>query len=314
MLMDRTATAPSPTVLPGIEHSASAEFIFAIFAVFGSAAGTGLALFYAARDGLPIFYFALLVSFLLLTAIGVTGGLHRLFTHRSYKSKRGLALFLALAGTAAGQGFFLRWVYEHRLHHRRTDVPGDPHTPYFDGDRALGAAAGLLHSHLGWLFKPRPPIERDAILDLVSDPLWLLIDRWTVAITALGLLLPGLAGLAYASTWHGFVLGVLWGGLVRMFTMYHITWSVNSICHFFGGRTSGQTHRATNHALIGWLALGEGWHSNHHEAPASARHGGPGQIDLTYLFLLAMRRLGLVWDLRLPKPHASAAAPVHTLN
>ena len=119
MHADRAASALSPAekvplprqalAIAG-QHSAAAEFIFAIFAVIGTGAGTALALFYAAHEGVATFYVALYVSFLLVTAIGVTGGLHRLFTHRSFKSNRGLAIFLAIAGTAAGQGFFLRWV------------------------------------------------------------------------------------------------------------------------------------------------------------------------------------------------------------
>jgi stearoyl-CoA desaturase (delta-9 desaturase) len=158
-----------------------------------------------------------------------------------------------------------------------------------------------VHSHIGWLFKPRPPIDRNTILDLATDPLWVAMDRLSPLITFGGLLLAGLFGALYEHTAYGFVRGMLWGGFVRMFALYHITWAVNSVCHFFGGRIAGQTHRATNHALFGILALGEGWHANHHEAPAAARHGGPGQLDLTYLFLLAMRRAGWVWDLRMPK-------------
>lgn len=299
MHADRVARAHL-SVVPG-QHSAAAEFIYAIFAVFGSGAATALAIVLATRNGLPLFYVGLAVTFLLLTAIGVTGGLHRLFTHRSYKSKRWLAVTLAIAGTASGQGFFLRWIYEHRVHHRGTDLPGDPHSPYFDGERRLSKFAGLLHSHIGWLFKPRPDIDRNTILDLANDPVWVAIDKFSPLITALSLLLAGLLGMLYEATPYGFLLGVLWGGFVRMFVMYHITWAVNSVCHMFGARVAGQAHNATNQMLIGLLALGEGWHANHHEAPASARHGGPGQLDVTYLFLLAMRKLGWVWDLRLPK-------------
>jgi stearoyl-CoA desaturase (Delta-9 desaturase) len=284
-----------------LQHSAAAELIYTFFAVFGTGAGTVYALYLAARDGLSPFYLGLLIAFDLITAFGVTAGLHRLFSHRSYKSTRWMAVLLSIAGTASGQGFFFRWIYEHRVHHRTTDQPGDPHSPYYCGERRLGMVEGLLHSHVLWLFRPRQDIERKIVLDLADDPVWIAIDRWSPVITVVGVLLAGLFGYLYERSAHGFLLGVLWGGFVRMFVIYQVTWSVNSIGHSFGTRIAAKGHKATNNALLGWIALGDGWHANHHDDPSAARHGGPGQSDTTYLLLCAAKRCGWVWDMRMPK-------------
>ena len=89
----------------------------------------------------------------------------------------------------------------------------------------------------------------------------------------MSLAIPALAGFLATGTLAGAAGGLLWGGLVRIFFVHHITWSVNSVCHFLGSRRFDTDDRSTN---VFWLALpslGESWHHNHHAFPRSAVHG-----------------------------------------
>lgn len=289
-----------------VEHSVHAEWAYSIFAVFGTGAGTLFAVDHALRRGVDVFFPLLCLGLLLLNAVCVTGGLHRGLAHGGYRAHPWLRRGMLAVAVSAGQGFPIRWVFEHRLHHRRADQPGDPHSPYFDGTRPLGFAHGILHAHVLWLFKPRPVIDPRAVRDLLRDPTVVWLDRHAPWITLVGLLVPGVLALGREATLEAFGAGVLWGGLVRLFLLYHISWSVNSLCHR-GGRSQGALV-ARNRPLFGLLAAGEGWHQNHHQFPASARHGfGRTQPDLTWWVLSRLARLGLVWDLKLP--HAPPQEP-----
>src|SRR5262249_61847088 len=117
----------------------------------------------------------------------------------------------------------------------------------------------------------------------------------------------GVGGLV-AGTWAGALLGLLWGGLARTFLVHHVTWSVNSVCHLWGRRPFPSGDHSRNNFLLGVLALGEGWHNNHHAFPSSARHGLRWwEIDASYWVIRGLARLGLAWDVKLPANKARAA-------
>ncbi len=235
----------------------------------------------------------------LLTGLGVTVGFHRLFTHRSFKTYPAVRGVLAVLGSAAIEGPIISWVADHRKHHAFSDKDGDPHSPHVDHGVGLrGALRGLAHAHLGWLFihTERGSRERYAP-DLIADPVVEFVDR-TFFVWAIG----GLAaafGLGYAigGTWRAGLTGLLWGGAVRMLVLHHMTYSINSLCHFFGRRDYATEDHSRN---LAWLALptfGEAWHNNHHAFPTSASHGlSWRQPDVSAMVIRGLERVGLAWD------------------
>lgn len=239
---------------------------------------------------------AILAFMYAITAIGITVGFHRLLTHRSFQTPKPLEYTFAVLGSMAVQGPVNSWVADHRKHHAHTDKEGDPHSPHVGhGDGIRGVLAGLWHAHTGWLLSEqgRADWERYAP-DLAEDPGMRFISRhfeWFVAAT---LLLPALLGYLLTGTAAGAATGLLWGGLVRVFLVHHITWSVNSVCHFAGSRRFDVDDESRN---VFWLALpslGEAWHHNHHAFPRSARHGlKRWELDPSAAIIVAMEKAGL---------------------
>ncbi|HEY1683981.1 MAG TPA: acyl-CoA desaturase [Tepidisphaeraceae bacterium] len=242
------------------------------------------------------------------TGFGVTIGYHRLLTHRSFETTRPLRLLLAILGAAAGQGMVIRWCATHRRHHQQADRDGDPHSPHLHGSGLIAMIQGFWHAHVGWVFGPDKRQLARSVPDLLSDRSLLLIDRLYFLWIGLGLLLPALLLGCCFRSWHGFFAGLLWGGLVRICLMQHVTWSVNSVCHIWGRRPFNSGDHSTNNMAVAVLSLGEGWHNNHHAFPTSARHGLRWwQFDPSYFLISIMKRLGLAWNVRLPSGSALAA-------
>jgi stearoyl-CoA desaturase (delta-9 desaturase) len=235
----------------------------------------------------------------LLTGIGVTVGFHRLLTHRSFKTSPAMRGTLAALGSAAVEGPVIEWVANHRKHHQFSDQPGDPHSPHVEhGTGWRGALAGLFHAHVGWIFKGEGLASEERYAkDLLSDPVVRFIDRTFLLWVLAGLAFPFALGLALSGSLAGGLTGLLWGGAVRLFLLHHATFSINSLCHFFGRRRFPTGDESRN---LSWLALptlGEAWHNNHHAFPTSARHGLRWwQLDPSAWLISSMERGGLVWD------------------
>jgi stearoyl-CoA desaturase (Delta-9 desaturase) len=234
-----------------------------------------------------------------LTGLGVTVGFHRLFTHRSFATKRWLRFVFAALGSAAIEGPVISWVADHRKHHAFSDAEGDPHSPHVGhGHGWRGALRGLMHAHLGWLFihTHRGRRERYAP-DLLADPVVRFVDR-TFLIWSLGGLAAAFGlGVAIGGTVHAGLTGLLWGGAVRMLVLHHVTYSINSLCHFFGDQRFDTKDESRNLAWLALPSLGEAWHNNHHAFPTSATHGlRRRQIDLSALVIRALESVGLAWD------------------
>jgi stearoyl-CoA desaturase (delta-9 desaturase) len=243
---------------------------------------------------------AIFAGMYLLCSIGLGVGFHRLFTHRAFKTKKPTRLALAVLGTMGAEGPPIVWVSHHRKHHALADVEGDPHSPHLHGEQGLkGAFKGLWHSHWGWLF--RTELTSDPMRyapDLVREKEMRWISQHFLAIVAAGLILPGIAGFAIKGTVGGLLTGFLWGGLVRMFVLHHITYSVNSVGHYFGRRRFVTDDKSKNVALLAIPTLGEAWHHNHHAFPTSYTHGLKWyEVDLAALVIRGLERLGLAWDL-----------------
>jgi stearoyl-CoA desaturase (delta-9 desaturase) len=166
----------------------------------------------------------------------------------------------------------------------------------------------LCHAHIGWMFRPAPTNLDRYVRDLAADGIVRTVSRtfpiWAVA----GLIIPAAIGAWWTGTWNGALHGLLWGGLVRIFLVHHATWSINSVCHLWGRRPFRCSDESRNNAICGILALGEGWHNNHHAFPTSARHGLRWwEFDASYLVIRVLEWLGLAWQVRVPTLEATAA-------
>jgi stearoyl-CoA desaturase (Delta-9 desaturase) len=234
-----------------------------------------------------------------LTGLGITVGYHRLFTHRSFQTTRALRAVFAVLGSMAVEGPLLEWVSTHRKHHRFSDLPGDPHSPH--AERApgwFGAVRALAHAHLGWMFRGVDQANPHRYAkDLLADRDLRIISRAFPLLVVAGLVLPFGLGVALTGSLRGGLTGLLWGGAVRIFLLHHATFSINSLCHFFGRRPFATGDESRN---LGWLApltFGEAWHNNHHAFPTSARHGiGRHQPDPGAWVISALERSRLAWN------------------
>jgi stearoyl-CoA desaturase (delta-9 desaturase) len=234
-----------------------------------------------------------------ITGLGVTVGFHRLFTHRSFKTTKALRFVFAAAGSAAIEGPVISWVADHRKHHAFSDQPGDPHSPHVDhGHGVRGALRGLLHAHVGWLFLHTHRGRKTRYApDLLKDPVVKWVNDTFVLWVAAGLVLPFILGVLIGGTWMAGLTGMLWGGLVRILVLHHVTYSINSLCHFFGRRAFDTGDESRNLAWLVPLSFGEAWHNGHHAFPTSARHGlMRRQWDPSASVISLLERLGLAWD------------------
>jgi stearoyl-CoA desaturase (delta-9 desaturase) len=250
-----------------------------------------------------------------LTGLGITLGYHRLFTHRSFKTTRGVRAVLAVLGSMAVQGSVVEWAATHRKHHVHSDQPGDPHSPHIhERPGWRGALSGLLYAHLGWVFrgKDRANPARYA-RDLLADRDIRLIGRtfplWVVA----GLAISFGLGVALTGSVVGGLTALLWGGGARIFLLHHATFSINSLCHFFGRRRFETGDESRNLAWLAPITFGEAWHNNHHAFPTSARHGlGRWQFDPSARVIDLLEACHLAWDIvRVPPARQAVKELAH---
>jgi stearoyl-CoA desaturase (delta-9 desaturase) len=247
----------------------------------------------------------LFLGMYIITGVGITVGYHRLFTHRAFETSRVVQFILAVLGSMAVQGPLMQWVAMHRRHHQHSDQAGDPHSPHLHGGGFFDLIRGAWHAHVGWVFKPDPAdlahYNRDLRQSRALRAASALFPLWV----ALGLLIPAVLGGVLTASWMGALFGLIWGGLARIFLVHHITWSVNSVCHIWGRRPYQSGDHSRNNFLFGILALGEGWHNNHHAFPTSARHGLKWwQFDLSYYVIRGLALCGLAWKVKLPGKQA----------
>jgi stearoyl-CoA desaturase (Delta-9 desaturase) len=245
-----------------------------------------------------------------VTGLGVTVGFHRHLTHRAFATTRWVRGTLAVLGSAAIEGPVISWVADHRKHHAFSDQPGDPHSPHVDhGGGLRGALRGLWHAHVGWLFiHTHRGARRRYTPDLLADPVVRFVDR-TFLVWAIGGLVAAF-GLGYAigGTFDAALTGLLWGGGVRMLVVHHVTYSINSLCHFFGRRRFPTGDESRNLAWLAPLTFGESWHNNHHAFPTSAAHGLRWwEVDPSAAVIRLLERLGLAWDVVRVAPERQAA-------
>ncbi len=249
----------------------------------------------------------------LSTAFGVTVGFHRLFTHRSFETSPAVRGVFGVLGSAAIEGPVISWVADHRKHHAFSDQEGDPHSPHVGHEGGWrGVLSGLVHAHVGWLFIHTQRGARDRYApDLIKDPVVSFIDRTFVWWVLGGLAAAFALGYALGGTLEAALTGLLWGGAVRMLVVHHVTYSINSLCHFFGRRDYVTDDESRNLRWLSLFSLGESWHNNHHAFPTSAFHGLRWhEIDLSGWLIRGMEKLGLVWDVKRVDPARQARKAV----
>jgi stearoyl-CoA desaturase (delta-9 desaturase) len=242
---------------------------------------------------------AILLALYLPAGFGITIGYHRMLTHQAFQTSKPVRYTFAILGGMAVQGPVIEWVADHRKHHAHTDEEGDPHSPHTHaGEGWRGAFEGLWHAHVGWLWKTQGQASRRKYApDLMEDRGMRWINAKFLYWVALPLVLAFALGYLISGEFKGGLTALVWGGLVRVFFLHHVTWSINSICHFFGSRRFDTDDHSTN---VFWLALpslGESWHHNHHAFPRSAEQGlRRFELDPSAWIITGMENVGLVWN------------------
>ncbi|CAN5593431.1 hypothetical protein BH11PLA2_BH11PLA2_14680 [soil metagenome] len=228
--------------------------------------------------------FILFVVMTRLTGTGVTVGFHRYFSHHSFKTTRWFQFTLGVLGCTALQKGPLWWVAHHREHHKHSDTEKDVHSPVVDG---------FWYGHVGWLFARdlMHPSHED-MRDLTRFPELVWLDKlWMV---------PGILAAAACYAIDG-ESGLIWGYCLSTVVIFQITFAVNSIGHRWGPQRFNTGEGSRNNWLLGYIAMGDGWHNNHHRAPTSARHGFAWyELDMAYMLIRRLKFVGLVWGIRQP--------------
>ena len=211
----------------------------------------------------------------------ITGGYHRYFAHRAFRTSRVFQFVLAFVGASATQKGPLWWAGGHRRHHKYADLPGDMHSP----------RDGFWYSHQGWILDSRwDETELERIRDFAKFPELVWLNRWHFV--------PPLLLVALCAAIGG-LSGVMWGFVASTVALWHTTYSINSLAHRWGSRRYDTADTSRNNWVLALLTLGEGWHNNHHWYMTSARQGFFWwEVDITYYVLRALALAGIVWDLR----------------
>ena len=233
-----------------------------------------------------------------ITALGITLGYHRTFTHRSLEASKTVRAVLAVMGSMAVQGSVIVWVADHRKHHAFTDQDGDPHSPHGHEPASPTPPRVCGTRTVGWLFETVGTSERERFApDMVKDRSMQVIDRLFPLWAALGLVIPFAIGWIIGGGMGAALTTLLWAGLVRVFVLHHVTWSINSVCHFFGRRRFDVEDQSRNVFWLAPFSMGEAWHHNHHAFPTSAFHGlrfWERMTDPTGMVIVLLEKLGLV--------------------
>ena len=275
-----------------------------------SLSGTIVAIATFLKQGISLVDLGILL--LMFNLIGLSGeaGMHRLFSHKSYKVVKPLRILIAIAGSMVGEAPILEYVAYHRFHHIYADRPGDPHSPhYLERSKPLALLRNIWHSFFGWKYNPETnqtaSPERYA-KDLLAEPEMVVINRYFYAIVLSSFLLPALLGFLFTQTSYGAWTAFLWGGCFRFCVMTLMgDLIIRAGCHLFGTRpfVDQANSQSTNLWFLAIPSLGLSWHNNHHAFPGSAvLNIDWWQIDPSGSFVGLLEKLGLAWNVKRPTP------------
>lgn len=231
----------------------------------------------------------------IIRMFAITGGYHRYFSHRSYKTSRPFAFLLALIAASSGQKGPIWWASHHRHHHRHSDTPEDIHSPVIHG---------IYYAHVGWILSSqflRPRFE--VVRDLMALPELRFLERFNMfppaILTAATYFLGAWLERAYPGLHTNGLQMMIWGYFVSTVLLYHGTFCINSFTHLLGSRRFRTTDSSRNNLILALITLGEGWHNNHHRYPGAERQGMYWwEVDITHYILKFLSCFGIVWDLR----------------
>lgn len=279
----------------------------ALITILGPTLGAVAALWIAFVRGFTTLDLVMFICGVVIGQLCLEIGFHRLLAHDAFVTHRWVRVLLAIGGSMTGQGRVTHWVANHRRHHVHSDTPNDPHSPFVrarrdgEGGERLGLIRGLLHAHWGHMLTDDVPNGTLFARDLNVDSAIRKVNKHYALILWAGLVIPTLIGLLVTGTAWGALSGFLWGGLVRMFVVQNVTWSVASVTHRFGSVRYDTGDESRN--LI-WTALpsfGSGYQNNHHAFPQSARLGQRWwEVDVGAMAIRVLSWLGLAWDLKRP--------------
>lgn len=289
---------PPGVILGGPLARAKRTESYMLFAVFliGSVAG----LVWAFTQGIGLIEWSLFALMYALTTIGIGVGVHRMLVHGSFRCNPVVKFFLCAIGQMACQGSLLKWVANHRRHHLYADHIGDPHSPYVDG-RGFAITNRLkswLHAQNGWLFDDTMTDNDVYAGDMLADPMVMMFTRtrwfWYL-LSMVGI--PAAWGYAWGGM-HAMWGTILFSGIFRAYVVVVSSVAIGSVCHRLGYRRFDETKDAsTNQFLMAIVTFGEGLHNNHHRFPRDAYISHAWyEFDLNGLVILALEKLGLVYD------------------
>lgn len=240
--------------------------------------------------GLDWFQVALFLSLFIATGLSITLGYHRLFSHLSFKAKWPVRLGTLIFGAATFENSALCWCADHRRHHKHVDHDNDPYN----------INRGFFHAHIGWImFKHQPQSSLDTVKDLAQDRLVMWQHRNYVAIAVFAsFVLPTLLGFLW-NGWIGALGAFLVGGVARVCAVHHMTFCINSFCHYIGSQPYSSKNSARDSAIMALFTFGEGYHNFHHEFQSDYRNGVKAwQFDPTKWAIWSLSKLGLATELR----------------
>jgi len=225
----------------------------------------------------------------------ITGFYHRYFSHRTFRTSRGMQFVFAVLGASAAERGPLWWAANHRAHHAHSDQPADVHSP---------RQHGLWWSHMGWfLAHNQLATQLPRIKDFARYPELQFLNRYDVlvpTILAVSVFFFGeWLGSAYPNLGTNGWQMLVWGFVISTVVLWHGTCTINSLSHVFGSRRYETSDESRNNIWLALITMGEGWHNNHHKYPSATRQGFLWwEVDMTYYLLRGLQACGLIWDIR----------------
>jgi len=291
----------SPVATPrsreGVDHDVVVAQRFAMMMVGIPALGTLLAVVDAQWHPPGLLEWTLFGVMFFITTIGIEGGFHRFFSHKCCQGRAAVVYGLGITGSMAAQGPLVFWVATHLMHHQFSDRAGDPHSPCLHQSRLRG----ISHAQVGWLFEGRRVDLKRYALHLIRRHDVMFIHRHYLLWVLLGLAIPAAIAGFVEDSFAAAGRGLLWGGMVRIFVLHHLTWAVNSLAHQWGSRPYSTPDNSRNLGILALPTAGGSWHNNHHAFPAMARNDHHWwQIDIVGYVFEGLAAVGLVTDVHRP--------------
>ncbi len=237
--------------------------------------------------GLPSTSMIIAIPMLFFFAgIGVTGGYHRLYSHKAYSTNKVIEAILLFFGTLSLEGSVLKWSFQHRIHHRFVDTEKDPYS----------IRKGFWYAHILWIFQDKcEKIDESVVPDLMSNKLVMFQNKYYPILAVLSNFIVFIAiGLVFNDYFASFVFGFL----LRTFIVHHFTWFINSLAHTWGSKSYSKEHSAVDNFLISLVSFGEGYHNYHHSFASDYRNGILWfNFDPTKWIIWTLSKVGLAKDL-----------------